>query len=129
MRVVGNELLAYLVAALGTLVVVATAHWIGPPMPGPGVMGYLLSWMGLLSLGAPVMFVVLLVLDVALRDVSRARGVFLAATVAPAVVVAVLAVASSNVSKVAAGYVTWLLLVGLAFGLTARLPQNRVVGL
>lgn len=39
LRALGNELLAYAIAAVATLAVVGTAHLVGPAEPGPGVLG------------------------------------------------------------------------------------------
>lgn len=66
-RVLGNVVLAYAGAGVATLAVVSLAHLVGPGEPGPGVLGYFVNWMGLLLLGAPVLFLVLLGVDIALR--------------------------------------------------------------
>lgn len=72
------------------------------------------------------MFVVLLGVDIGLRHVARSRAVILGTALAPAMLVALIALASSNWSALAVGYVAWLLVVGRLFGLVARLPRRAV---
>lgn len=119
-RMVVNLALAYAIAAGVTLTFLLVAQLVAPREVGPGVAGGWVFEMSLLALGAPVLAVVLLILDVILGSDARPRRSALLVCLTPAAFVGLLAVFTPGIAYL----VAWLLLVGLLLGLSLRLPQR-----
>ena len=117
-RLLANLALSYRVAGFVTLIFVAAAHLISPSRYGPGVIGTWIFEMGVLAFGAPLVLLVLVFLDIALRGSTDQRRLGVAVSLLPAAAMALVTLAYPEALYVAA----WLLIVGLVYGLAMRVP-------
>ena len=120
-RLITNLVLAYVIAAIVTLVFLTIGSQIGPPTFGPGIIGEWIFEMALLMLGAPIVLIVLVVLDYVLSATTQQRRLALGVSLLPAALVALLIVPYPEIAYV----VAWLVAVGGAFGMTVLLPMPR----
>lgn len=116
-----NLLLAYGVAAVTLLLATVAREVVERPSFGPGVAGEWAVGMGTLLFGGPVVLMVLVVIDLALKGRPRMRRAAIVVSLIPSALSAVLIPIYPEVIAVT----VWLLVTGLLFGAVMRLPPPR----